>query len=297
MGRVVFLMIMIFSIPIGVHHLYVDPGVSEAAKFMHALLTFVVAAPSLLTIFNLAATLERSGRKRGATGLFDWMWKQPWGNPVIVSQFGGMILFVFGGITGIMNASFNLNVALHNTTWVVGHFHTTVGGAVFMTYIGMLYWMLPMLRGRKLLWRRAATLQAYLWLFGMLIFGASMGRAGLEGAIRRTDLAGQGAYISDAVAPWLNMSAFAGFLLLISSVLLYAVVIGTLFFSKEESENEAPLETAGPKDEYAPGIFEKWNLWVLVIIGSNIVMWLPVLLSAVDLVNGFWAVGNPGAAR
>ena len=104
MGRVVFLMLMIFSIPIGVHHLYVDPGVSEAAKFMHALLTFVVAAPSLLTIFNLAATLERSGRKRGATGLLDWMWKQPWGNPVIVSQFGGMILFIFGGITGIMNA-------------------------------------------------------------------------------------------------------------------------------------------------------------------------------------------------
>jgi len=297
MGRVVFLMLMVFSIPIGVHHLYVDPGVSEAAKFMHALLTFVVAAPSLLTIFNLAATLERSGRKRGATGLLDWMWKQPWGNPVIVSQFGGMILFIFGGITGIMNASFNLNVALHNTTWVVGHFHTTVGGAVFMTYIGMLYWMLPMLRGRKLFWRWAATLQAYLWLGGMLIFGGSMGRAGLEGAIRRTDLAGQGAYISDAVAPWLNLSALGGFLLLISSVLLYVVVIGTLFFSKEESENAAPLATEGPKDEYAPGIFEKWNLWVVVIIGSNIVMWLPVLLSAVDLVNGFWAVGNPGAAR
>ncbi len=297
MGRVVFLLIMIFAIPIGVHHLYVDPGISEAAKVMHGMLTFVVAIPSLLTAFNIAATMERSGRKRGAVGLLDWMWKQPWDNPVIVSQFGGMILFIFGGITGLMNASFNLNVALHNTTWIVGHFHTTVGGAVFMTYIGMLYWMLPMLRGRKLFMPRLALAQAYLWLAGMWLFGAAMGRAGIEGAIRRTDIGADGAYIGAATELWLNLSAVAGFILLISSIFLYIVVIGTLFFSNEKYEEEAPVQTRAPKDDPSPAIFERWSLWVFVVVAVNIVMWTPVLLSAFDLANGFWAVGNTGAAR
>ena len=297
MGRMVFLLIMIFSIPIGVHHLYVDPGISEAAKVMHGMLTFVVATPSLLTMFNISATLERSGRQRGAVGLLDWLWKQPWDNPVIVSSFGGMILFIFGGITGLMNASFNLNVALHNTTWIVGHFHTTVGGAVFMTYIGILYWMLPMIRGRKLFMPKLALAQAYLWLAGMLLFGGAMGRAGIEGAIRRTDIGEAGAYIGSSTEIWLNLSAVAGAILLVSSIFLYIVVIGTLFFSKEEYDEEAPVQTKAPTDEHIPAIFERWNLWVFVLIITNVVMWTPVLLSAIDLTNGFWAVGNTGAAR
>lgn len=297
MARAAFLMLMIFSIPIGVHHLFVDPGVSESVKLMHTLLTFVVAAPSLLTAFNIGATIERSGRKRGATGLFDWMWKQPWGNPVVASQFGGMILFIFGGITGLLNASFNMNVALHNTTWVVGHFHVTLGGAVFMTYMGMLYWILPIIRGRKLWQPRLATIQAYLWLGGMLIFAGAMGRAGIAGATRRTDSGDPAAYVSEAMSGWLNLSAVAGFILLASSILLYAVIIGTLFLSKEEAEVQAPIQTQAPKDEASPAIFENWRLWVTVIIISNTIMWGPVLLSAINLSSGFWAVGDPSAAR
>ena len=297
MGRVVFLTIMIFSIPIGVHHLYVDPGISEAAKFMHGMLTFVVAMPSLLTMFNIAATLERSGKKRGATGRLGWIVKQPWGNPVIAAQFSGMFLFIFGGITGIMNASVNMNVALHNTTWVVGHFHTTIGGAVFLTYIGILYWLLPQLRGRKLFMPRLATAQAYLWFVGMMFFGFTMGRAGLEGAPRRTDTGAAGAYVSDIVGNWLNLTAVAGVILLISSIMLYVVIIGTLFLSKEEPDEKAPIQTEAPEDDPSPRIFERWGLWVAVIIVSNIFMWTPVLLSALDLAQGFYAVGNPGAAR
>ncbi|GAB4518015.1 MAG: b(o/a)3-type cytochrome-c oxidase subunit 1 [Anaerolineae bacterium] len=298
LARVAFLFIMIFSIPIGVHHLFVDPGVSESAKLMHTILTFVVSMPSLLTAFNIAATMERAGRKRGAKGALDWMWKLPWGNPVIAAQFLGMLLFVIGGVTGIMNASFNLNVALHNTTWVVGHFHTTLGGAVFLTYMSILFWILPMLRGRKLWMPQLALAHVYLWFIGMVIFGTGMGRAGIEGAIRRTDLGGAGAYISDAVAGWLNLSAVAGVILLISSICLYAVILGTLFLSKEPVEQaEPPVETEAPKGVHIPAILENWTLWAVVIVFSNLIMWGPVLLSALNLTQGFWAVGNPGAAQ
>ena len=289
MARVAFLMIMIFSIPIGVHHLFVDPGVSEVAKAMHSLLTFVVAVPSLITAFNIAATLEKAGRKRGGNHI-SWVWKQDWGNPIIASQLAGMLMFIVGGITGIVNASFALNTALHNTTWVPGHFHLTLGGAVFITYIGILYWMLPMLRGRALFAPKLALAQIYLWFIGMIVFGASMGQAGAQGAIRRTDLGGQGAYISDAWVPWLNLTAVGGAILLISSILLFIVILGTLFVSKRAPQDTAPISTTAPTG--APLVFERWGTWVALIVVTNVIMWGPVLINALNFVNGFWSVGT-----
>lgn len=294
MARVAFLMLMIFSVPVGVHHLFVDPGVSEFAKISHSLLTFVVAVPSFLTAFNLAATLERAAHKRGANWI-SWAWKQPWGNPVVAAQFCGMLLFVVGGITGVLNASFSLNLALHNTTWVVGHFHMTLAGAVTLTYIGVLYWLLPLMRGRKLFMPKLALAQVFTWFAGMIVFGAGMGRAGVEGAIRRTDMGGAGAYISDLWAPWLNLSAIGGVLLLLSSILLYVVLVGTWFAAKGEVETEPPIATTGPASS-KPEWFERWGLWTAIIIISNVIMWGPVLIQAIDVVNGFFVPGNPGPA-
>lgn len=292
LGRVAFLMIAIFSIPIGVHHLFVDPGISESAKVMHSMLTFVVAVPSFMTAFNIAATIERGGRKRGATGLFDWMWKQPWGDPVVAAQYSGMFLFIFGGVTGLMNASFNMNVALHNTTWVVGHFHTTVAGAVFLTYVSILYWIMPKIRGRKLWTKNIALVQVYTWLIGMFMFGGFMGRAGMNGAVRRSDLGAVGAYISESVAPWINMTAISGIVLLISSIALYTVIIGTIFFNKNsEVDSEMPISTRSPKDEPVPAILENWRLWTAIVIASNVIMWVPVIMNALSLTEGFFSPG------
>ncbi len=298
MARIAFLTIAVVSIPIGVHHLFQDPGVSEVAKIYHSALTFVVVVPSLLTAFNIAATIERNGRKNGATGLIDWAFKQPWGDPVIAAQFCGMFLFVFGGITGIMNASYNMNTALHNTTWVVGHFHTTLAGAVFLTYISITFWILPMITKRKLYAPRLALLHVYTWFGGMLMFGGAMGRGGLAGATRRTDLGAAGAYISEAVGYWMNWTALAGVILLISSVLLYIVLIGTFFSEKqEEADIKTPVTADTPDEEYAPPILENWRVWVTVIIISNLIMWGPVLLQALNFTYGFWVTGRPDIAR
>lgn len=289
LARVAFIMIMILAIPIGVHHLFADPGVSEVAKALHSLLTFVVAVPSFLTIFNLAATLERAGRARGGKGLFGWIVKQAWGDPVIAAQLCGMLLFLAGGITGLMNASFTLNVALHNTTWVPGHFHTTLAGAVFLTYMGITYWLLPLLRGRALYNKNLALAQVYTWFVGMTLFGFTMGRAGIEGATRRTDLGGPGAYVNPSWAPWFNLTALAGAILLISVVLLFVVWIGTLFFSKKPVEMEAPIQTEVPPN--TPRWLENWPLWAALIVISNIIMWGPVLLQALSFTQGFWSIG------
>lgn len=296
MARVSLLMIAIASIPIGVHHLFADPGVSEVAKLYHSLGTYVVVLPSLLTAFNVAATMERAGRKNGGKGLIGWVWKLPWGNPVVAAQFTGMLLFIFGGISGTMNSSYNLNVALHNTTWVVAHFHTTLGGAVFMTYISIAYWIIPKMRNRKLYQPTLAVAQSYLWLGGMAMFAGSMGRGGIAGATRRTDLGAPGAYISDAVGYWMNISAIAGAILLVSSLLLYVVLIGTLFASKEEEDIVTPVATTAPKGEYTPLFFERWKLWVTIIVITNVIMWTPVFAQSFDATYSFWTPADTSVA-
>jgi cytochrome c oxidase subunit 1 len=288
-GRVAFLGIMIFSIPIGVHHLFSDPGISEVFKALHSFGTFIVAVPSLMTAFNIAATLERGGRKNGGGGLFGWILTLPWGNPIVAAQLCAMLLLVIGGITGIMNASYSLNVALHNTTWVPGHFHTTLGGGVFLTYMGILYWLIPTMRGRALFGgKRLALGQVYTWFIGMIIFGLSMGRAGLEGATRRTDL-GAANYISEAWVPWMNLAAVGGTFLLVSVVLLYIVLVGTWFNKKEAPTEDAPISTVAPVE--APLWLERWDWWIKVIIVTNVLMWGPVLLAALNFTDGFWGVG------
>jgi cytochrome c oxidase subunit 1 len=291
LGRLAFLMLMVFSIPIGVHHLFADPGVSELAKVMHSMLTFVVALPSFLTIFNLSATLEKAAGNRGATGLFGWIGKQQWDSPVMAAQLTGMMVFLVGGITGIMNASFNLNIALHNTSWIPGHFHTTLGGGVFLTYMGILYWLMPILRGKKLFSKEIALAQIYTWFIGIILFGLSMGRAGLEGAPRRSDLGAAGVYISPAWGLWLNFSAVAGFILLLSLILLIVNLVGTLWFSKGEPTDPAPIDVAAPSDALL--IFERWGLWLVVIAILNVIMWGPVLIQGLNFSSGFWSTGFP----
>ena len=239
LGRVAFLMLMIFSVPVGVHHMFSDPGVSNTMKGIHTVFTFIVAVPSFLTAFNIGAVLELAARRRGARGPFGWLIRQDWGNPVVAAQITGMILFIAGGFSGLIHASFTLNIALHNTSWVPAHFHMTLAGAVLLTFISILYWLVPLLRGRALWSRRVALWQVYTWLGGMLIFGHSMGTAGILGMPRRTDLSGS-PYVSEAAAFWLNTSAIGGMVLMVATVFLALLVTGGVIY--------AVGQTIGPED-------------------------------------------------
>jgi cytochrome c oxidase subunit 1 len=284
LARVAFLMLMIFSIPVGAHHLFSDPGVSGAMKGIHTILTFVVAVPSFLTAFNIGAVLERAGRLRGAKGPLAWLWKQDWGNPVVAAQLAGMILFIAGGFSGLIHASLTLNIALHNTAWVPGHFHMTLAGAITLTYIAIVYWMLPLIRGRALFSRKIALAQVYTWLLGMAIFGHGMGAAGILGMPRRTDLSGSG-YVGPEAAFYLNSAAVAGAILLISSILLFINIIGTLFFSRAPVTEEGPISTTSEKE--SPLWLERWGIWLGLMAFLALIAWGPIFAEALDIVNGF----------
>ena len=65
MGRLTFILFLIYSLPVGIHHLFMDPQQSTAFKFLQMSFTALVAAPTLLTVFTITASMEIAGRLRG----------------------------------------------------------------------------------------------------------------------------------------------------------------------------------------------------------------------------------------
>ncbi len=135
-GRLTFLWLVLYSAPVGIHHQFTEPGISSTWKFVHAFFTMLVAVPSFVTAFTIAASLEHAGRQRGGRGLMGWWTKLPyldkdrWLFPYL---FAGLVIFIFGGVTGVINASYNLDTVVHNTSWLPAHFHQTIAGPVFLS--------------------------------------------------------------------------------------------------------------------------------------------------------------------
>ena len=86
MGRIAFLLLLVFSMPIGFHHLFADPQIGAGFKFLHAVFTGMVAVPTLLTIFTICASLEIAGRLRGGRGLLGWIAALPWDRPLVLAS-------------------------------------------------------------------------------------------------------------------------------------------------------------------------------------------------------------------
>ena len=99
-----------------------------------------------------------------------------------------MLFFIPGGLGGIINASGQMNQLVHNTIWIVGHFHITVGAPVILTYFAAMMFLLPHLTGHKIdkIANRLGLMLAYTWALGMGIMSAAMHFAGLRGAPRRS---------------------------------------------------------------------------------------------------------------
>jgi cytochrome c oxidase subunit I len=98
-----------------------------------------------------------------------WFGRLPWGDPSVAAQVLGMLMFCAGGIGGLINASYTVNLVVHNTAYIVGHFHTTAGTAVTLTFMGISYWLVPHLAGRALWSRGMALAQSWLWFIGRMV--------------------------------------------------------------------------------------------------------------------------------
>jgi len=227
MGRIAFLQLLIFSMPIGIHHLFADPQIGAGFKFLHAVFTGMVAVPTLLTIFTICASLEIAGRLRGGRGLFGWIAALPWDRPFVLASALSLLMLGIGGASGLINMSYALNSTVHNTQWVTGHFHLIYGGAIVIMYFAIAYELWPRLTGRPLALPKLVRLQLWTWFGGMLIATLPWHLVGVMGQPRRMAYYN---YADPALAPqaiWVSISALGGFVLVVSAMLLVGVLIAS----------------------------------------------------------------------
>lgn len=271
MARVSFVLFLVLSVPIGIHHQYTDPGISQIWKLVHFIFTVGVFFPSLLTFFNVVASLEHAGRTRGGEGWLTWIFALPWKEPSFTTQVFAMVLFAFGGAGGVINASYNMNLVVHNTSWISGHFHLTVGSAVALTFMGITYWLVPYLTGRALWSKGLGVAQAWLWLIGMILFSHFMHMLGLLGMPRRT-MIGATPYMLPEWEQLLPFTMIGGLLMFASALCFLVNIVMTIYAGKREEPAAVPFARAisGPED--VPAVLDRFWPWVfgaLVLIAIN----------------------------
>ncbi len=150
------------------HHMFVS-GQSDLASIIFSLLTFLVAVPSAIKVFNWVATLYK-----GSIDL----------KPPLLFALTFIFLFSIGGLTGLFQGALAVNMHLHDTYWVVGHFHYIIFGGMGFGFLAALHYWFPKMFGRMYDFKR--TVWAWLILligFNLLYFPMLI--LGWEGMPRR----------------------------------------------------------------------------------------------------------------
>jgi cytochrome c oxidase subunit 1 len=268
MGRLTFILFLIYSLPVGVHHLLMDPQHGNATKFLHMLLTAFVSVPTLLTVFTITASLEIAGRLRGGRGVFGWIGALPWERPMVLAVGLAFVMLGFGGFGGLINMGYGMNAMVHNTSWVTAHFHLIFGGSVVIMYFAVAYEIWPRLTGRDHASLAPLRWQLWSWFIGMMVMTVPWHWLGLQGQWRRVANFNYSDPIIAAWGPWVIVSLIGGFILLASAFLfvrnLYvlhrrpsAATSGPLYALAVHPPHRVPAALNG---------FGLWNVLVLVLM-------------------------------
>lgn len=286
-GRLVFMLFVVFSVPVGTHHQYMDPAIGSQWKFVHAIFTFGVALPSLITAFTLAASLEYAGRQRGGTGLFGWITNLPyfdkdkWFFSYLIS---GLVIFIFGGISGIVNASYQMNTVVHNTAWVPGHFHLTVAGPVLLAFLGGSMYLIHQFLGKPVKMKGWTLSVPYIYTIGVAIFSWGMMRGGIIGMPRRTNTGASYANPDSVLyqpdwMPYIDTSVIGGSIMFLAIVIFVIAFFATVFArsgaTADEPEVTFPI-TAPLHDE--PSLWlRNFKPFIIITIILIVLSYTPVI--------------------
>ncbi|MCF7986481.1 MAG: b(o/a)3-type cytochrome-c oxidase subunit 1 [Methylovulum sp.] len=279
MARIAFIVLAVFALPIGFHHLYMDPEQEKGWKLLHGIGTFVVALPTLVTGFTVIASLEIAGRLRGGKGLFGWILTLPWTNPMVLSVILALLMLIFGGFGGIVNASYAMNAMVHNTAWVPGHFHLIFGGTTIIMYFAVAYYFWPVLTGKPLFCNTMVLVQLWSWFVGMVFLTTPWHVLGLLGQPRRISTVVYNNLLTLSWKPYELAMILGGLILLISG--------GLFVYNLAKSQLQPVSETVEQTIEYAqpihpvtslPNYLNGFTFWNQVIAALMAISFgLPIL--------------------
>jgi len=266
MARVAFILLLLFSVPIGLHHLYMDPFQAAGWKFLHMTGTFMVAVPTLITGFTVIASLEVAGKLRGGKGLFGWIGALPWGNPMVTAAGLALLMLTFGGFGGMINASYAMNAMIHNTQWVTGHFHLIFAGTVVIMYFAIAYYLWPKMTGRQLHSTRLALTQLWLWFIGMLVLTLPWHVLGLDGQPRRISSTPYDQVLVDKWQPNEVAMIVGGLILVISALMLVFNLLKTHGNAQAEANFEVEYAESLHPVLRMPSLMNGFGFWCLLVL-------------------------------
>ncbi len=276
-SRGAFLLYILFLQLASAHHLLADPGISTEWKVVNTsyFMYFAVLA-SMIHALSIPGAMEVAQRARGYDkGLFEWLRKAPWGNPVFSGVFISLVGFGFlGGITGVMMGTEQLNLLIHNTIYVPGHFHATVVIGTTLTFMSLTYFLIPVLFRREMINPGLAKIQPYLFGFSMYFFCLVMMGAGTLGVSRRHwDMAFSGAALAyewpGAAYLMMGLVGVGGIIAIAGGAIYIYITVGSLLWGKKldtgtvsakftpvmRAAPTAAAQTYGSAGFVAPGTF------------------------------------------
>jgi cytochrome c oxidase subunit 1 len=252
-SRSAFVLYILFISMASAHHLLVDPGMGPAWKVVNtSYFMYMAVLASMIHGFTVPAGMELGMRLRGFTnGMFDWLRRAPWGDPGFSSLVFSLVVFGFvGGITGVTIGTEQINIIVHNTLRVPGHFHATVVSGTAMAFMGATYYLIPLIFQKKVAFWKGAQIQPYLFAGGMLIFTMSMTFAGSFGVPRRHwDITFSQAPFEVQFNPIVDLIlavvALGGLLAATGAFLFVAIAVKSVFFGEPLGEIVKGVAMAG----------------------------------------------------
>ncbi len=245
-SRSAFLLYILFLQLASAHHMLAEPGLSSEWKiFNTSYAIYLAVLGSLIHGMSVPGAIEAAQRRRGFTkGVFGWLRHAPWGNPAFAGMFLSLVMFGFlGGISGVVLGTEQINLLMHNTLYVPGHFHATVVAGTTLAFMAVTYLVVPLLFQRELILPRVAQWQPYIFSIGVAGISLFMMGAGTLGVARRHwDMTFNEATLSfdypGTAFLMMGLNGLSGVLAGIGGAMYVVVVVGSILFGKKRGAAE-----------------------------------------------------------
>ena len=253
-SRTAFLLYILFLQLASAHHLLVEPGISSEWKiFNTSYAMYLAVLGSMIHGMSVPGAIEAAQRKKGFTnGAFEWLKRAPWGNPAFSGMALSVVMFGFlGGITGVVLGTEQINLLMHNTMYVPGHFHGTVVAGTTLAFMAVTYLVVPLIFQRELILPGWAKAQPYVFALGVAGLSLFMMGAGTLGVARRHwDITFADATLSFDYSPlaflMMTLNGISGVIAATGGVMYIVVVVGSILFGKRRGAVQAARPAPAP---------------------------------------------------